>query len=112
MRAIIKPVVLAFLITCGAVVHRALAADAPRETKPRLQWSLVAGPDEKGNVIEVDDPGAPGGKLRMLKDAFLDERDIESAEVTKVDGKPAVSLKMTKDGAVRVGHVTAANVNR
>jgi preprotein translocase subunit SecD len=112
MRSTIKPVLFALLIICGAVVHRALAADSPRETKPRLQWSLVAGSDEKGDVIEVDDPGAPGGKLRVLKDAFLDERGIESAEVTKVEGKPAVSLKMTKDGAARVGRVTAASVNR
>ena len=112
MRTTIKTVAFALLITCGTVVHRALAADAPREPKPRLQWSLVAGADEKGDVIEVDDPGAPGGKLRVLKDAFLDERGIESAELTKVEGKTAVSLKMTKDGAARVGRVTAANINR
>jgi preprotein translocase subunit SecD len=113
MRTMITPLVLALLLPCCLIVHQArAAADATQPGKPRLQWSLVAGADEKGDVIEVDDPTAPGGKLRVLKDAFLDETGIASAEVTEVEGKPAISLKMTKDGADRVGRVTAANLNR
>jgi len=112
MRTIIKPLVLALLTACGVAVHPSRAADAPPSAKPRLQWSLVANADDKAGVIEVDDAGAPAGKLRVLKDAFLDESGIESAEVTTVDGKTAVSLKMTKDGAARLGRVTAENVNR
>jgi len=113
MRTMITPLILALLLPCCLIVHQArAAADATQPGKARLQWSLVAGADEKGDVIEVDDPAAPGGKLRVLKDAFLDETGIESAEVTKVEGKPAISLKMTKEGADRVGRVTAANLNR
>jgi hypothetical protein len=113
MHAMIKPLVFAVLVTCGTVVHAGFAADAPGEKKPpRLQWSLVATADDKAGVIEVDDAGAPGGKLRVLKDAFLDESGIESAEVTTVDGKTAVSLKMTKDGAARLGRVTGDNISR
>ena len=113
MRTMIMPLILALLLPCCLIVHQArAAADATQPGKPRLQWSLVAGADEKGDVIEVDDPAAPGGKLRVLKDAFLDETGIAAAEVTKVEGKPAISLKMTKDGADRVSRVTAANLNR
>jgi hypothetical protein len=112
MRTTINPLALALLITCCAAVHQARAADAPPSAKPRLQWSLVATADDKAGVVEVDDAGAPGGKLRVLKEAFLDESGIESAEVTTVDGKTAVSLKMTKDGAARLGRVTSDNVNR
>ena len=113
MRTMITPLVLAILLACCLIVHQArAAADATQPGKPRLQWSLVAAADEKGDVIEVDDPGAPGGKLRVLKEAFLDERGIESAEVTKDQGRTAVSLKMTKEGAERVSKVTGDNVNR
>jgi preprotein translocase subunit SecD len=114
MRTMIRPAVLVLLLSCPAVVSptRAAAADAPRDAKPRLRFALVASADEKADVIEVDDPAAPGGKLRVLKDAFLDETGIATAEVTTVDGKNAVSLKMTKEGADRLGRATAANVNR
>jgi preprotein translocase subunit SecD len=112
MRTMIKPLALALLIPFSVAVHRALAADAPPDAKPRLRWSLVAGADDKAGVVEVDDANAPGGKLRVFKDAFLDETGIESAEVTTVDGKTAVSLKMTKDGAARLGRVTSDNLNR
>ena len=114
MRTMIMPAVLVLLLSCAAVIYpaRAAAADAPRDGKARLQWSLVANADEKADVIEADDPAAPGGKLRVLKDALLDETGIATAEVTKVDGKNAVSVKMTKEGADRLGRATAANVNR
>jgi preprotein translocase subunit SecD len=112
MRKMIKLLVLALVSPFCVTVQLALAADAPPDAKPRLRWSLVASADDKAGVVEVDDASAPGGKLRVLKDAFLDESGIESAEVTTVDGKTAVSLKMTKDGAARLGRVTADNLNR
>ena len=113
MRTMITPLVLALLLPCCLIVHQArAAADATQPGKARLQWSLVAGADEKGDVIEVDDPAAPGGKLRVLKDAFLDETGIASAEMSTLEGKPAISLKMTKDGAARLSKITRANTGR
>ncbi len=85
---------------------------AGAEPKARLIFTLVANPDEKAATVEVGDRNAPGKKIRVLEQPILDQSAIASAEVVKVRGGNAVSLKMTNDGAARLKEATSHNVNR
>jgi len=97
------------LVTSGQV-GAAIQADA--KPKARLEFTLVATPEEKSVAIEVEDRNSPGKKILVLKQAILDQSSIASAEVIKAGSGNAVSLKMTKEGAALLKEATSRNVNR
>src|SRR6185369_9459580 len=82
------------------------------EPKARLEFTLVANPDEKKSAVEVEDRTQPGKKILVLKQPILDQTAIASAQPVQIDGKNAVSLKMTKDGGAKLKAATSSNIGR
>jgi|GEM_PF-1888084 len=63
-------------------------ADANADRSPRLQLRFEADPATQVAADEFDNPNDPGAKLLLLKDSVLDERAVQSADISAPAHRP------------------------
>jgi hypothetical protein len=94
-----------------------LVAYAPgSETKPRLQFRLVAEPGDTAPAEEFPDPDDRTGKaprVRVLKEVLLDESAVAWA-TPRPDGEGScqVMVEFTEAGGKKILEITGKNVGR
>jgi preprotein translocase subunit SecD len=104
-----------FLLVCLLCLVTAAAEKPATSPVHRLQFRLVALPQDKGEVDELENPSPTGDEktLRVLRDASVDERDVDGVgNGVGVDGARTIMLTFSNAGATKFSAWTREHIGR